>query len=236
MIIALLGYGRMGKLIEEEALKLGHAVVVATGKEDFSIIETADVCIDFSHASRVCDHVALACKAGKNIVIGTTGWEEHLEWVIECVEKHQIGAIASPNFSIGVQLFKMIVEEAADLIKDFHAYDVSGCEMHHKHKADAPSGTAKMLAQAIVAKMGINEGLEFSSVRCGDIPGTHTIIFDSPVDTITLTHQARSRSGFARGAVEAANWLQGKAGFYTIEDMIGGKHAARHHHGNNHPF
>lgn len=221
MKIALLGYGKMGKLVELEAGKQGLTVVARLSrKPDAAQIQEADVCIDFSHADSVVAHAAVAVGAGKNLVIGTTGWEQHLPAVKELADRHGVGILYAPNFSIGVSLFNKILREAAKLMRPFPCYDVSGSEMHHKNKADAPSGTALLLAETLVDGLGRSAPLTFSSVRCGEIPGTHTVIFDSPADTITLTHQARNREGFARGAIEAAKWLQGKKGFYTIEDML----------------
>jgi 4-hydroxy-tetrahydrodipicolinate reductase len=223
MKIALLGAGKMGCLIEQEALKHGHQIISKTGRSlpSLSLIQQADICIDFSHADAVYEHTSLACKAGKNIVIGTTGWEDQCEMIQNLALTSNIGVIASPNYSLGVQLFKMIVAETANLLKNFCDYDVSGYEIHHKYKLDAPSGTAKMLAQTVAHRLGERGIFDFSSVRCGSVPGTHTLIFDSEVDTILLTHEARSRNGFAKGALEAATWLIGKRGFYSIEDMIG---------------
>lgn len=153
-------------------------------------------------------------------MIGTTGWEEHFDAVQQYVKKYQIGLLYSPNFSMGVQLFFKIVAEAASLIGPFESYDVGLLEEHHKHKLDRPSGTAKRLAEILTDRLQRKEELSVASLRCGSIPGTHTVLFDSTVDTITLTHQAHNREGFAAGAVLAAEWLQGKQGFFTMDDML----------------
>lgn len=221
MKIALLGYGKMGRLIEQEAEKKGYAIT-AKGSRTLNAeeIKGADIAIDFSHAACLLEHVELAGKLGKNLVIGTTGWEKSHHEVLCLLEKYKIGALYSPNFSLGVTLFNKIVEDACKLMQPLSQYDVAGLEMHHNAKQDAPSGTAKKLGEIIREHLGLTEPLSFSSVRCGDIPGTHTVVFDSAVDTITLTHQARNREGFALGALTAAKWVLGKKGFYTLDDML----------------
>ena len=193
MKIALHGYGKMGKAIE----RLHDGPIVP--------VEECDVLIDFSHADAVLDCVDKACAAGCNLVIGTTNWEQHLPEVKKRVEEAKIGALYASNFSIGMALFTKLAEQAKALLAE---YDVSGVEVHHSAKKDAPSGTAKQL------------GVPFASVRVGKVPGTHTLIFDSEVDTIELTHRARSREGFARGALRAAQWIRGKKGLYTLDDML----------------
>lgn len=229
--IGLIGYGKMGRMIEQVAHQKGHSIVTKNG--DLAALKHAEICIDFSHPSVVMNNILEMAKLGKNLVIGTTGWYDNLSEVREIVREYQIGLLYSPNFSIGVNLFIKIVEEAAALIAPFTEYDVGVFEAHHNQKADSPSGTAKAIANAllnhIIHKNDIVENVEgrvlphqlhVSSLRCGYIPGTHTVTFDSPADTITLTHQARSREGFARGAVVAAEWLHGKKGLFTLEDIL----------------
>lgn len=234
--IGLVGYGKMGRLIEEAALQKGHCINAKTSRHlDIASFKQSQVCIDFSHPESVMDNIRTLAAMGKNLVIGTTGWYDHLDEVKSLVSKYQIGFIYSPNFSVGVNLFLKVVEEAAALIDAFPDYDVGLFEAHHNQKADSPSGTAKAIADTLVqqirrktaitdnnsiGRISPNE-LHVTSLRCGSIPGTHSVIFDSPSDSITLTHQARDREGFARGAVTAAEWLNGKKGFYTIEDMFG---------------
>lgn len=211
MDIALIGTGKMGKLVEQLAVQRGHRVIGGYHPlQDYSL-DGADVCIDFSHPGVVMKNIELVADQGKNLVMGTTGWESSLDQVKEIVERSGIGFLYSPNFSIGVHLFMEIVKNAMKTVETM-GYDIAGLEMHHNEKVDAPSGTAKELEKIT--------GCKFSSVRCGSIPGTHSIIMDSPIDTITLTHEARSRSGFAEGAIRAAEWLEGKKGFYTIEDLL----------------
>jgi 4-hydroxy-tetrahydrodipicolinate reductase len=220
--IALLGYGKMGKLIEQLALEQGHTIVFrASRKTPDAFISNADVCIDFSHPECALSNLLLAAKARKNVVMGTTGWEDHLAAAQQIISEYNIAMIHSSNFSIGAHLFKLLAEEAAKLMRQHTCYDVSGWEIHHKHKADAPSGTAKTLAKAIQEKMEKHTPITFSSIRCGENPGTHTVVFDSMADEITLCHKARNRQGFAQGALEAAAWLKGKKGYFTLDDMIG---------------
>lgn len=193
MKIALHGHGKMGKAIE----RLHDGPVVP--------LEECDVCIDFSHADAVLDCVKQACAVGCDLVIGTTNWEKDLTQVQAMIEKAGIGLLHASNFSIGMALFVKLAEQAKALLGD---YEVSGVEVHHSAKKDAPSGTAKLL------------DVPFASVRVGKVPGTHTLIFDSEVDTIELTHRARSRDGFARGALRAAHWIRGKKGLFTLDDML----------------
>lgn len=222
--IALLGYGKMGKLIETMAQAKGHSIAACLdSKTPASLLQNLDfdIAIDFSHPNAVLDHLHLLGPLGKNLVVGTTGWYERLPEVQQVMQNHPIGFLYSPNFSIGVALFKMIVHEAAKIMKGIGSYDVCGLETHHKHKEDAPSGTAKLLEEIVVRQM--QKSIPFTSLRSGHFPGTHTLVFDSLCDTITLTHTARNREGFASGAVEAAEWLYGRQGLFTMDDMILGQ-------------
>jgi len=224
MKIALIGYGKMGKLIETVAAAKGHTVVGRvnqTNRMSKQTIGDADVCIDFSHPDSLVNNLQGCASLGKNVVIGTTGWDNNKQLVENIIREHNIGCIYAANFSIGVNLFMHIVANAAKLIDSFDDYDVAGIEYHHKHKVDSPSGTAKYLTEVLLKNAPRKKRCDFSSVRCGSIPGIHTIVFDSPADTITLTHEARSREGFAKGAVAAAEWIRGKRGLFTIEDLLG---------------
>lgn len=224
MKIALFGDGKMGKLVEACAIAQGHEIVSKIGRRsseaDWNHVAKAEVCIDFSHSSCVTNHVRFCAKQGKNLIIGTTGWENDEDEVREIVNTSGIGCLYSPNFATGVQLFIRLVEYAAQLLNPFSDYDVNVTEAHHRHKVDAPSGTAKQLISRLAELMPRANELPCTSIRCGYIPGTHTVQFDSPADTITLTHQARNREGFAKGALQAAEWLQGRQGFYTMQDLI----------------
>lgn len=224
MKLALFGYGKMGKMIEACASACGHEVVAKIGsqtpEQEWGQVEKADICIDFSHPACVLAHVQHCVKHKKNLIMGTTGWEHQEEQVREIIKAAEIGCLYSPNFSIGIHLFMRMIEQAAQLINPFDDYDVGAIESHHRHKIDSPSGTAKELTRQLAKHMPRAKDLQFASVRCGFIPGTHTIQFDSPADTITLTHQARHREGFAKGAIRAAEWMQGKRGFYTMSDLL----------------
>ena len=222
MKIALIGYGKMGKMIEEAALQKGHSISAKFSPRKQLLTENslshADVCIDFSHPDCIFENIKMMASMGKSIVVGTTGWDHHLDEVRELVEKNNIGLIYSANFSIGVTLFFEIVSHAASLIGEFDGYDVGISEEHHRHKADSPSGTALVLSR-LIHKIQ-EKRPPISSLRCGSIPGMHSVCFDSAHDTITLMHQARNRQGFAQGAVSAAEWLLGKRGFFTLEQMV----------------
>lgn len=238
MKIALIGYGKMGKLIEDIALQKEHTIVAKIHPSSSSIeenqIKQADVCIDFSIPQAALSNIRMLAQLKKNIVMGTSGWYDHLDEVKQIVQNHQIGFLFSPNFSIGVHIFRHIIESAALLINEFEDYDIAGQEIHHNQKLDSPSGTTKSIVYTLLEKIKRKttpvydlidraiapHELHFPSIRCGFHPGTHSVIFDSPADTITITHQARNREGFARGAVLAAEWLHGKKGFFTIDDMI----------------
>mgnify|MGYP001610023835 CR=1 FL=1 len=188
----------------------------------------ADVCIDFTAPNSVIGNVQRISKFKKNIIIGTTGWYDKLEEVREIVQQNNIGLIYASNFSIGVNIFFKIIENAARVINNVEDYDVYGYELHHNKKLDNPSGTAKSIEQILVKNIQRKKQVPFAAVRSGFIPGTHVVGFDSSADTIELKHTARNREGFALGAVMAAQWIRNKRGFYNISDMmesiLGDKH------------
>lgn len=220
MKIALIGYGQMGQMIEKVALAKGYTIVAKTSSElwDEEGILQADICIEFTHPDSVLHHINKLAQLGKNIVIGTTGWHDKIDQVNDIIERNQVGAVYSPNFSIGVQLMFQLLDQASQLMSPFKQYDVAGIEYHHNKKKDMPSGTGLEMSRIVEQNMG--RSLNFSCVRCGSIPGTHTVLFDSPFDTISITHEARTREGFAVGAVQAAEWLQGKRGLYSFSECI----------------
>jgi 4-hydroxy-tetrahydrodipicolinate reductase len=220
MQIALIGYGKMGRLIEKIAEEKGHTICAKINPRQWhpEAINAADICIDFSHPECAFNNIQRIAEKKKNIVMGTTGWTEHLEDVKTLVDKADIGFLHAPNFSIGVVLFLQIIEKAAELISPFEEYECSGWECHHAQKADSPSGTAHAILERLNDKL--KKKPPISSIRSGSFPGTHTLYFDSPADTITLSHQARNRNGFAHGALTAAEWLKDKSGFFTLEDML----------------
>lgn len=220
MKIALIGYGKMGKMVEQQALAQGHTIIARIdSKWPHSSIAEADVCIDFSQPKAALDNINVAATMKKNIIMGTTGWYDQLDQAKHLVEGAGIGFLYAPNFSLGVALFLNIITQTSSLMAPFNGYDVSGLEIHHNEKLDSPSGTAKKIIEQISGHRP-DKKIEFASVRVGAAPGTHSIMFDSHADTITLTHTARNREGFASGALTAATWLQGKTGFFTLDDML----------------
>lgn len=222
MKIALVGYGKMGQIIEKLALSRGHSIVarLTSSNWDHTSLLDADTCMEFSHPQCVLENIYKIAKAKKQVIIGTTGWDDSMEQVRSIIEKNQIGALYSPNFSIGANALLKILEHAAVIMNAFKEYEVAGVDYHHKEKRDSPSGTAKVIAKVLEKSMSRINKVPFTSIRCGSIPGTHTILFDSPYDTISVTHEARNRNGFAQGAVLAAEWLQGKKGLYTFDRCI----------------
>lgn len=225
MKIALLGYGKMGQLVETFALSRMHSIVFRGNRDTVSSVPVslfdADIAIDFSEASAVLSHLKICMALQIPIVIGTTGWEESLPDAKEAVNRSEGTCLYAPNFSEGAYLFGQIVRQTSGLMESFPDYDVAGIEYHHKHKKDSPSGTAKSLTRNIQEAMPRTpSSFAFTGIRCGSMPGTHTLVFDSPADTIVLTHEVRNRNDFASGAVSAAEWLQTKKGFFTFEDYM----------------
>jgi 4-hydroxy-tetrahydrodipicolinate reductase len=225
MNIAIFGYGKMGHLVEEVAKQKGIGVPVTLDKENEGGREitkerlaNVDVCIDFSLPDAVIDNVKACAAIGKNIVVGATGWYQHLDEVRTIVNSSDMGMVYGANFSIGMNLFFKIVDEAAKIVSRFKQYDPFIHEAHHKRKLDAPSGTAIELERVMKS---VYQSLPVSSTRVGYVPGTHTVGFDSEADTITLVHTARNRQGFAEGAVMAAEWLNGRKGFYDFREIFG---------------
>ena len=227
--LAIVGYGKMGILIERLAPEYGFQVALKLDlfnndkfqgltAENFRGI---DVAIDFSIPGAVPRNAAGSAALGVNLVIGATGWLDHLEAVKSAVERNGTGAVWSPNFSIGVNVLFRLVAEAARLLADKSAYEAWAWEIHHSSKKDAPSGTLLKLVE-VMKKAGYAGVVDTASNRAGANPGTHEIGFDSAADTITLRHVARSREGFARGALEAAQWIAGKKGFYKFGDIVFG--------------
>jgi 4-hydroxy-tetrahydrodipicolinate reductase len=197
-------------------------------------LKNVDVCIDFSVPTEVLTNLRRAAACGKNLVIGTTGWYERLDEAKKIVEEKGIGVVYAPNFSVGMNLFFRLIEEAGKKFGRFQDYDVSVHEVHHKEKLDSPSGTAleigRILLQAVPGKKELlssnpagkikPEQLQITSTRAGSFPGIHTVTFDSPADTIELRHTAKGRTGFALGALMAAKWINGKHGFYSFEEVL----------------
>lgn len=242
LCLALIGYGRMGKMLEKIAESRGHEIKAridphepgAVQNIDVGIFTDVDVCLEFTEPSSVVNNIRRVVELGKPVVTGTTGWYEHLEELKAFVLDKDGAVLYASNFSPGIHIFQRIIEEAMRMVNRFEQYDVSIHETHHRYKKDAPSGTASAIARIILDKMdrktsiieGDYEGiipenaLQVSSSRCGEIPGFHSVTIDSSADTITLTHTARNREGFALGAVMAAEWLYSKRGFFTMEDVF----------------
>lgn len=225
MVIILIGHGRMGRLVEQYAvahgLTIAGIVTAETGPDLLRgrDLETGGVVIDFSTGSAVKDNLALVANRGWNMVIGTTGWQSDENECREIVDRTGIGVIASANFSIGMNVFRRIAEDAA---RRFAAMPGVGAwihELHHAAKKDAPSGTALMLKRAMETA-GYARNIDMSSIRAGFIPGTHEIGFDAATETVKLTHTVRDRAVFAHGALEAARWISGRRGWYDIDDLI----------------
>jgi 4-hydroxy-tetrahydrodipicolinate reductase len=239
MKIGIVGYGRMGKQIECIAKDKGHDIVTfdTQCKADFNEINVAnlkgiDVVIDFTIPKAALKNSKIYNEAGVNVVMGTTGWYDQMQDMKNSTKN--IGFIWSGNFSVGVNLFFRILEASSKIVNNIEDYDVLAYEMHHNKKKDSPSGTANMMADILLKNIDRKkslvtekldrppkpEELHFASVRGGSIPGTHSIQFDSAADTIELKHTARNRKGFALGAVLAAEWIQGKKGFFGIDDLM----------------
>ncbi len=222
MKLLIIGYGKMGRLVDEMAQADGVDVV---GRIDLDNVAAdwpaADVAIDFSIAEAVPANLARLAVSGTSVVIGTTGWQVNEPAMRTLAQASGLGVVASANFSIGVNLFQMMVAEAARLMAGQTEYGSWIHEAHHAAKRDAPSGTALLLRDAMTGA-GFDRPIDMSSTRAGRIPGTHTIGFDAASDTIELTHTARDRRGFARGALVAAQWLQGRRGWFSMTDVLKG--------------
>jgi 4-hydroxy-tetrahydrodipicolinate reductase len=224
--LAIVGYGKMGKLIEQLAPEYDFHVVLKLDEFNNAAAEGltvanfqgVDVAIEFSIPAAVPGNVEGIAKLGVPLVVGTTGWLEHIDRVRRGIEANGTGLVWSPNFSIGVNIFSRIVAEAARLMAAEPGYGAWAWEIHHSAKKDAPSGTLLMLVDEM-KKAGYARNIDVGSNRAGAIPGTHEIGFDSGADTITLRHTARSREGFARGALKAAQWIIGKKGLYEFSEI-----------------
>ena len=230
MKIALLGYGKMGQVIERIALERGHEIVLK--KDEFNTYDgllTADVAIDFSVPTAAVSNISSCFHANVPVVSGTTGWLEHYAEMEALCNEKQGGFISSSNFSLGVNIFFELNEYLAKIMAQFDSYKVSMEEIHHTQKLDAPSGTAISLAKGVIENSNYSkwtmenansEEIYIEAKRIGDVPGTHTVTYDSTVDSIELKHTAHNREGFALGAVVAAEWLAGKKGIYTMKDVL----------------
>jgi 4-hydroxy-tetrahydrodipicolinate reductase len=224
MNILLLGRGKTGSLVAEVARERRHHVVVAGAAENASgkaltaeKLRETDVVIDFTTPACVVGNIEACVAAGKNMVVGTTGWYGELDRIRQLVESHGTGFVYAPNFSVGVNLFLDVARTAAAALQRDYSGQIF--ERHHVHKKDAPSGTAMALQRVLREAGGKNEDLEITSFREGDVVGMHEVVLESSADRIYLCHDAKSRRGFAEGAVRAAEWLAGKKGFYDFKDV-----------------
>jgi 4-hydroxy-tetrahydrodipicolinate reductase len=215
----------MGQLVERLAPDYGATIVriVTTGDVDRVLedeqFDAVDVAIDFTLPAAVPRNLPRLARRGMNIVIGTTGWAEHEPALREVVARSNIGVLAAANFSLGSNIFQLVVEEAARRFAPHASFEAWLHERHHAAKKDAPSGTALQL-KAGMERAGYSRRIDVSSSRVGSVPGTHEVGFDAPFDTVTLTHTVRDRAVFARGALEAAKWLIGRRGWFTMKDMV----------------
>jgi len=235
--ITLVGYGRMGHAIEAIALERGHEISARVDLDDEPDYEgrtAGDVAIEFTHAEAVVENVRRIAAAGMDLVVGTTGWYGRLDEVRATVERAGTGLVYAPNFSVGVHVLFRVAAHLGRLVGRLDEYDVHVQEAHHRHKVDHPSGTARYLAELLVDSIGGKERwaegppegaadpgtLWVSTIRAGEVPGTHVVAAEGPDDRIELRHEARGRAGFARGAVAAAEWIRGRSGVFTVNDML----------------
>ncbi len=226
--IVIVGYGRMGKEIDALAEAFDCEIVErldihnnASGEAiDPARLPEADVAIDFSTAEATVDNLPRFAEIGLNMVIGTTGWNDHEAELRQVVANSNIGVVAAANFSVGVNISLDLVERAAPLFARHEDFGAWIHETHHAAKIDAPSGTALAL-KAAMKQSGYDRSIDVASTRVGSVPGIHSVGFDGPAETITLTHTARNRTTFARGALEAARWVKGRQGWFGMRDVLG---------------
>jgi 4-hydroxy-tetrahydrodipicolinate reductase len=226
--LAIVGCGRMGKLIEQLAPEYGFELRAKFDGQNnahaqalsHEALRGVDVAVEFTRPEVSLENIRRLAVLGVNSVVGTTGWFEHLPAAREAVTECKTGLVWAANFSVGVNLFMQTVADAAKLFAKHAEYQAWGWEIHHSAKKDAPSGTLKKLSDEMRAA-GYAQPISLSSNRAGAHPGTHEIGFDSLTDTITLRHVARGREGFARGALQAARWVVGKRGFFEFKEILG---------------
>ena len=230
MRIALIGYGKMGKTIEMLATRRGHSIGLKTNEfSDSENLSDIDVAIEFSEPKSAFQNIERCIEQGIPVVSGTTGWLSRYDEMVKFCENSNGSFIYASNFSIGVNLFFKINEFVSKLMKDHNNYNVSIEEIHHLEKKDAPSGTAISLAECIIESTDITgwvteesqkDMINIDSKRIEDVKGTHIVKYDSKIDLISIKHQAHTREGFALGALFAAEWLIGKKGVYTMNDVL----------------
>lgn len=230
MKIALLGYGKMGRIIEQQAKQRGHEIVFIKGSQDsFEGIQKADVAIDFSIPSAAITNITTCFEYNIPVVSGTTGWLAQYDYVVQYCKEKDGTFLYGSNFSLGVNIFFELNTHLAKIMAHLDDYKVSMEEIHHTQKLDAPSGTAITLAESIIDNSTYNswtldtpkEGeIPITAIRQDSVPGTHSVFYDSPIDQLKIKHTAHSRNGFALGAVLAAEWIQGKKGVFSMKDVL----------------
>jgi len=228
MRLLVVGYGRMGQLVAELAPEFGLEVAGIVdpasashgGSIDDARWQDVDVAIDFTSPDAVPTNVPALAGRGINVVVGTTGWQQHEVEIRQVVADAGVGIVVAPNFSTSVLLFDVLVATAARMFAGHPEFGAYVHEAHHAMKKDAPSGTAIQLRQTM-ERAGFQRPIDVSSSRAGSIPGTHTVVFDGPSESVTLRHTARDRSAFARGALLAACWVRGRRGWFTMHDVLG---------------
>ncbi len=240
MKLALVGYGKMGRAVESVVIERGHEVVARidptldTPDVDAKTLGGADVAIEFTVPGAAVDNIAALAAAGVDVVVGTTGWHERLDEAAAAVNAAGTGMVHAANFSLGVNLFLRLARVAARMADALDEYDVHIREAHHRHKIDHPSGTAITLADILIEELAGKESwsatlpdgaphpqvLYVSSERVGETAGSHVVGLEGPDDRIELRHDARTRAGFARGAIAAAAWIRGRSGVFTLDDML----------------
>ncbi|MBT8183718.1 MAG: 4-hydroxy-tetrahydrodipicolinate reductase [Eudoraea sp.] len=230
MRIALFGYGKMGKMIEQIALQRGHTINAKIDIDTKMVDYTAfDVAIDFSTPDSAFQNISNCFRHGIPVIAGTTGWLDQFEEAVKLCEENKGGFIYASNFSLGVNIFFELNKTLAGMMKNLEQYEVSMEEIHHTQKLDAPSGTAISLAEGIIENTGYDGWtldeektgkVPIQAVREANVPGTHTVSYSSKVDTISIQHKAHNREGFALGAVIAAEWILGKTGVFSMKDVL----------------
>ena len=228
MRLLLIGYGRMGKAVARLSTSYGCTVAgrldvdnnAGGGGITAAAVDGVDVAVDFSIPDAVAENLPRLAAHGVNLVVGTTGWQAHEPEMRRVAADAGIGVVAAANFSLGVNLFLALTERAAELFAGRPEFGAYIHELHHAAKVDAPSGTALAMRNAMTGR-GYPSPIDMASSRAGSAPGTHTVAFDGPVESIALTHTARDRDTFARGALEAARWVQGRQGWFSMRDVLG---------------
>jgi len=237
MKIAIIGYGKMGKIIETTALKRGHTIgsIIDLGDEQLLApdnLDKHDVAIEFSSPSSAFENISKCMDAGLPVVSGSTGWTDRIEDLKTRCKAEYLGFVYASNYSLGVNILFSLNERLAEIMQNHEVYDVSMTEIHHSQKLDAPSGTALTLADGILGNVsrkkqwvlqdnGNNEDLFINAIRSGKVTGDHEVIYESVFDNLSIKHSAKDRSGFATGALIAAEFIKDRKGFFTMKDVLG---------------